>query len=254
MGEIIYIPPIHPTASLHVQLCRQLSENNSHQNPWVSSQVEEAPVGFLTASCLHIPKGFSHSSPVTPCESWQPMQLLKHKRNVSTLILSQVAGRCRISVLPKREEFLWRGPSGPPSFICWMIKPQRKIQARCLKDNCFFPAKHCRSTDGMKPVIYSHQLHHLDSNSINIWCPRVWNIIVTTGSVASIIWIFSKYFSLCHFLCYNVTSQLPCCNCYILGFQPTFPLFLNNYSSQINKLVKVDITPRNKRNKCMVFS
>lgn len=249
MGELIYIPPpIHPATSLHVQLCWQLSENNSHQNPWVSSQVEEASVGFLTAPCLHIPKGFSHSSPVTPCKSWQPMQLLKHKRNASTLILSQGAGRCRISVLPKREGFLWRGPSGPPSFICWMIKPQRKIQVRCLKDNCFSPAKHCRSTDGMKPVISSHQLHHLDNNSINIWCPRVWNINVTTGSVVSIIWIFSKYFSLCH-LCYVIALHHNW-----LGFQPTFPLFLNNYSSQINKLVKVDITPRNEHNKCMVVS
>lgn len=96
IGQIIDSPPApllllssSSSSSLHLQLCRQRSQNISHWSLWVSSQGKEAPIGCFcpTASYPHISKG-PLSSPISPSESCQPSQCLKHKRNMFTLIQS----------------------------------------------------------------------------------------------------------------------------------------------------------------------
>lgn len=142
----------------------------------MSSQVKGAPIGF--SHCIlptHIQR-FPLSSPISPRKSWQPSQRLKHKRNVSTLILSLSAGRCRkLGLAKKRRVPLLKGPQS--SSFLHMVDDQTSEEdsSQVLRRQWLFPAKHCRVTSGMQPDIFSHQLHDLDNRLCPVLDVQSWD-------------------------------------------------------------------------------
>ena len=125
--------------SLHLQLCRQLSPNISHWSLWVSSQVEGAPIGFPTASYPHTSKGsplsVANQSPqvlaaITVSETQKKRVHLNTVPGCSEMQNAGIGKKRRVPLLEGRPVLLF-------PLIWWMIKPQRKIQVKCLEDNGF---------------------------------------------------------------------------------------------------------------------